>query len=92
LKVFFWPYLQVLVATDVCARGIDIPNVAMVVNFDMPNQVMLFLMCVQMWCEGSTAARRRGCVGSLIVGSSPLYPRVSLNFLLYLRSYEVYLI
>jgi len=29
----------VLVATDVCARGIDIPNVAMVVNYDMPNQI-----------------------------------------------------
>ena len=28
-----------LVATDVCARGIDIPNVAMVVNYDMPNQI-----------------------------------------------------
>ena len=26
-------------ATDVCARGIDIPNVAMVVNYDMPNQI-----------------------------------------------------
>ena len=30
---------KVLVATDVCARGIDIPNVAMVVNYDMPNQI-----------------------------------------------------
>jgi len=30
---------KVLVATDVCARGLDIPNVAMVVNYDMPNQV-----------------------------------------------------
>ena len=30
---------KVLVATDVCARGIDIPDVAMVVNYDMPNSI-----------------------------------------------------
>lgn len=29
----------VLVATDVAARGIDVPDVRMVVNFDMPNNI-----------------------------------------------------
>ena len=39
LKSFRAGHEKVLVATDVCARGIDIPDVAMVVNYDMPNSI-----------------------------------------------------
>lgn len=30
---------NVLVATDVAGRGIDVPDVALVVNYDMPNNI-----------------------------------------------------
>jgi ATP-dependent RNA helicase DeaD len=33
---------QVLVATDVAARGIDVPRVALVVNYDVPTQEMVY--------------------------------------------------
>lgn len=32
----------ILVATDVAARGIDVPQVALVVNYDVPNQEMMY--------------------------------------------------
>lgn len=34
---------SVLVATDVAARGLDIPNVELVVHYDLPDQVEGFL-------------------------------------------------
>jgi len=33
---------DMLVATDVAARGIDVPQVALVVNYDVPNQEMIY--------------------------------------------------
>ena len=33
---------DMLVATDVAARGIDVPEVALVVNYDVPNQEMVY--------------------------------------------------
>ncbi|MEO0892017.1 MAG: DEAD/DEAH box helicase [Pseudomonadota bacterium] len=38
IKQFRAGAMQILVATDVAARGIDIPAVGLVVNYDLPNQ------------------------------------------------------
>ncbi len=50
---------DILVATDVAARGIDVPEVALVVNFDVPNQEMIYFHRI-----GRTA--RAGALGRAI--------------------------
>lgn len=45
---------NVLIATDVAGRGIDVPDVALVVNYDMPNNIEAYThrcvcACV-CWC------------------------------------------
>ena len=50
---------KVLVATDVAARGIDVPKVGLVVNYDVPNQDMVYFHRI-----GRTA--RAGAKGNAI--------------------------
>lgn len=56
--------INVLVATDVAARGIDVDNVAMVVNFDVPNDPEVYVHRV-----GRTA--RAGACGLALTLMSP---------------------
>ena len=50
---------DILVATDVAARGIDVPHVALVVNYDVPNQDMVYFHRI-----GRTA--RAGALGKAV--------------------------
>lgn len=43
LEAFRTGQLSILVATDVAARGLDIPNVDLVVHYDLPQEVESFL-------------------------------------------------
>ena len=52
-------HADILVATDVAARGIDVPKVGLVINYDVPNQDMIYFHRI-----GRTA--RAGAKGSAI--------------------------
>lgn len=47
----------VLVATDVAARGIDVPQVALVVNYDVPNQEMVYFHRIGRTARAGTKGR-----------------------------------
>lgn len=46
--------MPIMVATDVAARGLDIPNVAVVVNYDFPTGTAMLMLVSQpalrSWC------------------------------------------
>jgi hypothetical protein len=49
--------VQLLVSSDGMARGMDLPNVAAVVNYDVPTQVKTYVhrcvrACVRAWVSG----------------------------------------
>lgn len=46
LRSFKGGKTRILVATDVAARGLDIPHVAHVVNFDLPNDIDDYVHCI----------------------------------------------
>jgi superfamily II DNA/RNA helicase len=43
LQAFRSGKVQLLIATDIAARGLDLPNVEIVVNFDLPTDAMAYL-------------------------------------------------
>lgn len=64
--------VNVLVATDVAARGIDIPDVSHVINFDMPRSGDTYLHRI-----GRTGrAGRKGTAISLVEARSPVAAKI----------------
>ena len=70
IKGFREDKYNVLVATDVAGRGIDVPNVAMVVNYDMPGTIDAYTHRI-----GRTArAGRKGAAVTLLTpGDSEVF-------------------
>jgi ATP-dependent RNA helicase DDX27 len=63
LESFRTGQVKVLLATDLAGRGIDIPNVDTVINFEMPNQVETYIHRI-----GRTARAGRGGRSCTLIG------------------------
>lgn len=64
LKGFSNGKYRVMVATDIAARGIDVKNIELVINFDLPDQLEDYVHRI-----GRTG--RAGCVGKAISFAAP---------------------
>jgi ATP-dependent RNA helicase SrmB len=66
--------VNVLLATDVAARGIDLPDISHVINYDMPRSADVYLHRI-----GRTArAGKKGCAISLVEAhDQPMMERIS---------------
>ncbi len=60
--------VDILVATDVAARGIDVPEVALVVNYDIPNQDMVYFHRIGRTARAGTKGRAITLVSYSSVG------------------------
>lgn len=57
---------NVLIATDVAGRGIDVPDVALVLNYDMPNNIEAYTHRYAVHHRPALLALvRRGCCAQM---------------------------
>jgi ATP-dependent RNA helicase DDX27 len=68
LEAFREGSVDVLLATDLAARGLDIPGVEAVINFEMPSQVETYVHRI-----GRTARAGRGGKSCTLIGESRRY-------------------
>jgi len=71
--------IQILVATDVAGRGLDIPDVTLVVNYDMPNKI-------ENYCHRIGRTGRAGKTGTAITFVTDSDTEVMFNLKQYLES------
>jgi len=66
---------EVLVATDVAARGIDVPRVALVINYDVPNQEMVYFHRIGRTARAGTKGRAITFVSYSSIGDFSIIKR-----------------